>query len=175
MTYTDGYLRSGSSSYPGGRYTSSGRSCGSPRGLPRSNSLLMTCSSMRPARSADQGSTALLPDDGFLAYEVTEDGGGDRARGLVGSQVGCATDDGQPGAGDAEGGPRPLPGRRGRVLRARQDQRRRLDRAERGRQVQAGDGRRATRVAPRIGAEQHVQDRRDGRGLARDEVRGEPA
>src|SRR5271166_810197 len=58
MTYTAGYLRSGSSSYPGGRYTSSGRSCGSPSGLPRSNSLLMTCSSMRPARSADQGSTA---------------------------------------------------------------------------------------------------------------------
>src|SRR5580700_6283254 len=57
MTYTDGYLRSGSSSYPGGTYTSSGRSCGSPSGLPRSNSLLMTCSSMRPARSADQGST----------------------------------------------------------------------------------------------------------------------
>src|SRR5208282_3057913 len=58
MTYTVGYLRSGSSSYPGGRYTSSGRSCGSPSGLPRSNSLLMTCSSMRPARSVDQGSTA---------------------------------------------------------------------------------------------------------------------
>src|SRR5580704_3372518 len=61
MTYTDGNLRSGSSSYPGGRYTRSGRSCGSPSGLPRSSSLLMTCSSMRPARSADQGSTALLP------------------------------------------------------------------------------------------------------------------
>src|SRR5260370_39351074 len=98
MTYTAGYLRSGASSYPGGRYTSSGRSCGSPSGLPRSNSLLMTRSSMRPARSADQGSTALLRSkgvwgdgsprsSGILAYEVTEDGGGDRARGLVGSQA----------------------------------------------------------------------------------------
>src|SRR5271166_4170545 len=69
MTYTTGYLRSGSSSYPGGRYTSTGRSCGSPSGLPRSSSLLMTRSSMRPARSADQGSTVLLSTgDGSLAY-----------------------------------------------------------------------------------------------------------
>src|SRR5580704_11992128 len=70
MTYTDGYLRSGSSSYPGGRYTSSGRSCGSPSGLPRSSSLLMTCSSMRPARSADQGST-VPPKGRSLSIEET--------------------------------------------------------------------------------------------------------
>src|SRR5580700_6971528 len=59
----------------------------------------MTRSSMRPARSADQGSTALLPEDfqatDSLAYEVTEDG--------VGSQVRGAADDGQPGVSDAEG------------------------------------------------------------------------
>src|ERR1700733_8550214 len=66
ITYTLGYLRPGSSSYPGGRYTGSGRSYGSPSGLPRSSSLLMTFSSMRPARSADQGSTA-SPSAGRLS------------------------------------------------------------------------------------------------------------
>ena len=58
MTYADGYLRSGSSSYPGGRYTSSGRSCGSPSGLPRSRSLLSVlgvaaCFSANPDGSVD--------------------------------------------------------------------------------------------------------------------------
>src|SRR5215469_5805399 len=124
MTYTDGYLRSGSSSYPGGRYTSSGRSCGSPSGLPRSSSLLMTCSSMRPARSADQGSTGSSSPRGVwgdgspqergvpggrppgLALtlrcgEVGPDGGGDGTRCLVGSQVRGAPDHPEPGVRDA--------------------------------------------------------------------------
>ena len=86
-------------------------SCGSPSGLPRSNSLLMTRSSMRAGEVGgpgqhggsfvrNRGLGEWVPPEavGLLAYEVTEDGGGDRARSLVESQVGCATDDGPAGS-----------------------------------------------------------------------------
>jgi site-specific DNA recombinase len=46
---------SGSSSYPGGRYTHSGRWCGSPKRLPLSTSLSNTISSNRPRKSIDHG------------------------------------------------------------------------------------------------------------------------
>src|ERR1700677_348327 len=60
ITYTEGYLWSPEPSYPGGVYTSSGRSCGSPSGFPLSNSLLITCSSIRPASSALHGNISTI-------------------------------------------------------------------------------------------------------------------
>src|SRR5918999_1148174 len=62
--YTDGYRRSGSSSYPGGTYTHRGRTCGSPSTLPLSASLSNWCSSNRPWICADHGSIAVSSRSG---------------------------------------------------------------------------------------------------------------
>ena len=89
--------------------------------------------------------------------------------------MGGAPDHPEPGARNAAGDHRAVPGRRGWVLAAGDDQRRRCDRGQRGPQVHGGDRFAAARVA--FGCDRLQRGHEAGRGgrVGPGERRGEPA